>query len=185
MSGCPSPFPCRATTGFHELLRTRPDLMRHVLTQLAVTLSAVGAKRRARFRRRWQGLGLAGHPPALCGSAGGADRSRERVWTLPDLPLESLPAALSMKGAGGGRPHGTQRCCWRCRAGCGCGRPNGSSWGCCSRSRRAAAARPARGHGRSAASGRAADSAEGMEHSNHLWHGEDSVPRFRSYGIAA
>jgi hypothetical protein len=176
MSGWPSPLPMQSNHWFHAFFRARPNQVRHLLPQLAVTVSEAGAKRRARFRRRWQSLGRAGHPPALCGSAGGADRSREQVWTLPDLPLESLPAALSMKGAGGGRPHGTQRCCWRCRAGCGCDKPNGSSWGCCSRSRRAAAARPARGQGRSAASGRAADSAEGMEHSTNLWHGEGSVP---------
>ena len=35
----------------------------------------------------------------MCGSTG---RSQERVWTLRVLPLESLPAALTVKGAGGG-----------------------------------------------------------------------------------
>jgi len=56
-------------------------------------------------------------------------------------PLESLPVVLTAKGAGGGRPDGNRRFCWHCRAGCGCGKPSGSSWGCCSRSHRAAAER--------------------------------------------
>ena len=34
----------------------------------------------------------------LCGSV---NRSPERVWTLRVLPLESLPTALTVKGAGG------------------------------------------------------------------------------------
>ena len=33
-------------------------------------------------------------------------RSPERVWTLLALPLESLPAALTVKGAGGEGQHG-------------------------------------------------------------------------------
>ena len=107
-------------------------------------LVMAGAKRRARIRRRWRGHGRAGRPPALCGSAGGAGRSLERVWTLPARPLESLPAVLTLKGAGGGRPRGTRRCCWHCRGRCGCGKPSGSFRDGCSKSRRAAAARPAR-----------------------------------------
>jgi hypothetical protein len=36
----------------------------------------------------------------------GGRRSPERVWTLLALPLESLPAALTVKGAGGRRQQG-------------------------------------------------------------------------------
>jgi hypothetical protein len=62
-----------------------------------------------------------GSGPGLCGSCGrwlredlasGDRRSPERVWTLGSvtprvLPLESLPAALTVKGAGGGETAGT------------------------------------------------------------------------------
>jgi len=37
---------------------------------------------------------------------GGGRRSPERVWTLRVLPLESLPAALTVKGAGGEKQPG-------------------------------------------------------------------------------
>ena len=56
-----------------------------------------------------------GSGPVLCGSrdrrfgsglANGGFRSPERVWTLPALPLESLPADLTVKGAGGEGQHG-------------------------------------------------------------------------------
>ena len=55
--------------------------------------------------------GRGGSGPGLCGSCGrglgagltyGCRRSPERVWTLLALPLESLPTALTVKGAGGG-----------------------------------------------------------------------------------
>ena len=51
----------------------------------------------------------------LCGSCGrwlgagltyGCRRSPERVWTLLALPLESLPTALTVKGAGGEKQPG-------------------------------------------------------------------------------
>jgi hypothetical protein len=44
-----------------------------------------------------------GSGPVLCGSAG---RSPERVWTLPVLPMESLPTVRTTKGAGGRRQQG-------------------------------------------------------------------------------
>ena len=44
-------------------------------------------------------MGPGGSGQGLCGSAG-------RVWTLLALPLESLPAALTAKGAGGRRQKG-------------------------------------------------------------------------------
>ena len=56
-----------------------------------------------------------GSGPGLCGSCGrgfgaglacGCRRSPERVWTLRVLPLESLPTALTVKGAGGRRQQG-------------------------------------------------------------------------------
>ncbi len=37
----------------------------------------------------------------------GCRRSPERVWTLLVRPLESLPTALTVKGAGGGETAGT------------------------------------------------------------------------------
>jgi hypothetical protein len=40
------------------------------------------------------------------GLADGCRRSPERVWTLLALPLESLPAALTVKGAGGEKQPG-------------------------------------------------------------------------------
>jgi hypothetical protein len=62
----------------------------------------------------WGG-GAWGSGPELCGSSGGRAgsgrtyrdrRSPERVWTLLVLPLESLPAALTVKGAGGEKQPG-------------------------------------------------------------------------------
>jgi hypothetical protein len=67
----------------------------------------------------WGG-GAWGSGPELCGSSGGRTgsgriyrdrRSPERVWTLGSvtllvLPMESLPAALTVKGAGGGQTAG-------------------------------------------------------------------------------
>jgi hypothetical protein len=66
------------------------------------------------------GLGPWGSGPGLCGSCGrwlgaglasGDRRSPERVWTLGSvtllvLPLESLPTALTVKGAGGEKQPG-------------------------------------------------------------------------------
>jgi hypothetical protein len=55
---------------------------------------------------QWAGaVRIGGEQPGV-GPVLGWCRSQERVWTLRAFPLESLPTALTVKGAGGRRQQG-------------------------------------------------------------------------------